>query len=83
MNDLKPIHLRVACIMDGRRKSLYSLKMALCIESCIYVKQCLLLAREWDTGLWQATPSITSRFSLRHQIGLLGGERHWESQASR
>ena len=82
MNDLKPIHLRVACIMDGRRKSLYSLKVALCIESCNYVKQCLLLAREWDTGLSQATPSITSRFLLRHQIGLLGGERHWESQAS-
>ena len=75
--------LRVACIMDGRRKSLYSLKVAFCIESCNYVKQFLPLAPEWDTSLSQVTPSITSRFPPRHQIGLLGGERYWESQVKR
>lgn len=53
--------------------------MALCIESYNLVEQFLLLVPEWDTVLSQVTPSITSRFPLRHQIGLLGGKRHWET----
>ena len=53
--------------------------MAPCIESYNLVEQFLLLVPEWDTVLSQVTPSITSRFPLRHQIGLLGGKRHWET----